>query len=185
MTSPTDRRMATESGEEFCAEPPWLGLVGFHIGVFFCWLGVALTPLMLIAVGMGVCLGIAQWWKLPLVAACGALCFLAVRGSRRTVRIAKELSVSVDSSTIRVADAKGRRYWLDFVDIKELRVSTGAMSHYLLSTPRLVVVTRSGEEHDLPLRLRDRAALVDRIVGSAGLDRHTRETRWDVYSPPA
>ena len=177
--------MATESGEEFCAEAPWLGVVGVCVSVFICWLGLAMTPLMLIAVGVGVFLGIAQWWKLPLVAAGGTLCFLAVRGSREALRAAKDLSVKTDSSTIRVADAKGRRYSVDFVDIKELRVSNSARSHYLLSTPRLVVVTRSGEEYDLPLRLRDRAALVDRIVGNAGLDGHSREARWDVYSRPA
>ena len=185
MSEGIDKRTGTESGEEFCAEAPWLGLVGLHVSVVMCWLVVAMTPLMLIAVALGVCLGIAQWWKLPLVAAGGALCFLAVRGSRRDIRAGKDLSVRADSSTIHVADAKGRRYSLDFVEIKELRVSNSARSHYLLSTPRLVVVTRSGEEHDLPLRLRDRAALIDRIVERAGLDRQSREARWDVYSRPA
>ena len=110
---------------------------------------------------------------------------VTARRSQRAIRAGKQLSVTVGSSTIRVVDAKGRRYSLDFADIDELRVSNSARSHYLLSTPRLVVVTRSGEEHDLPLRLRDRVALIDRIVERAGLDRQSREARWDVYSRPA
>ena len=107
------------------------------------------------------------------------------RRSQRAIRAGKQLSVTVGSCTIRVVDAKGRRHSLDFVEIRELRVSNSARSHYLLSTPRLVVVTRSGEKHELPLRLKDRAALIDRIVERSGMDRHSREARWDVYSRPA
>ena len=186
MEPPNERAMRALRTEEFCAKPPRFAvgaLYAFMVQGFAC---AALASLVLIAAAIALAMGAlaVDWWRLLLIAVGGAVGLLTGRASRRAIRGAKDLSLTVDAGTLYVTDLRGTRRAVDLADIEQLKASHAPAGRYLWFTTRVVVVTRSGEQIALPLRIRDPAALVDRVRRVAGLENHRYDEAWDTYSRP-
>ncbi len=178
--------VATQANEEFCAEPPRFAVWALYAMMVQGYLCAGLAALMLMGAVLAIALhAVALDWKdLLLIIVAGGLGIYTARGCRKVIHSAKHVSVRMNGNALRVTDTKGRTRILRFSEVAELRMSNSPRSHHLLLTPRVVIVTRAGEQIVLPMRLRDPAALVERLARVAGLRCQSRRRGWDVYLRP-
>ena len=183
--------MSTEAGEEFCARPFRPALWTLHV-LIVCTYVAGLAFVLATAIVLVLLLpwvpahdlarhelgGDSMFaFGLLTLGTSGILMIAGARLSGRIIAAGKGLSLIAKDSAIYVTDMSRRRHVISPSDIQQVRVARS----FWLGT-RIYVLVRSGEQVLLPGRIKRREALIERITGSAGLDLHGREGRWEVYS---
>ena len=181
--------------KEFCAKGPLVVLVFLYVyGALSYLLGIFVIGIALLAPLANHYLEAEEgaagvvpkpdsftqtpWFRSLVVGACGLLFCFAGRIAQWGIRTGKRMSVQLDGCAMYVRDVWGQRHVVKLEDIAELRVArpscwTGKAIH--------VVVRGRGRPLRLPQRLKNREDFVRELVEGAGLLKHHRNGRWEVY----